>query len=285
MLELEEIKPFGLIVYNRAEQISLSEIDISNIVDWLANYHLLLFRGFSPFDSSEFINYARKLGPLLEWEFGELLNLRMEEKPLNHLFNSGRVEMHWDGAYLTEQPKYSIFQCLNADDTFPGGETIFTNTVKLLKSMSDDDLSEWRSMSISYKTDKAAHYGGNVEIPLICKHPHLQKEVVRFIEPFNEDNIEVNPVEVGIQGIPLERQKEKLLTVINKIYSDDVMYQHHWKKGDFLIYDNNALLHGRNKLQHNVNRHLQRIHILNGEPYDPNRKPNFIGLRSEDVHQ
>lgn len=285
MLEIEKIKPFGLIVNNQAGQMPLSEIAITDIVDWLADHHLLLFRGFSPFESIEFIDYAKKLGPLLEWEFGELLNLRMEEKPLNHLFNSGRVEMHWDGAYLTEQPKYSIFQCLSADESSAGGETIFTDTVKLLQVLDNTDLSEWRNMSISYKTEKAAHYGGDVEIPLIGMHPHLHKEVVRFIEPFNEDNIEVNPVQVGIRGVDKEKQKEKLMSVINKIYGAEVMYQHHWKKGDFLIYDNNALLHGRNKLKNNVKRHLQRIHILNGEPFSPSRKPNFIGLRSEDVHK
>ncbi len=269
-------QPFGIILNSSSSTGSISDIPINEMIDMLDEHKAVIMRGFHPLLPEEFMNYANRYGPLLKWEFGEILNLRIEKKPLNHLFGSGRVEMHWDGAYLTEVPRFSVFQCLESSTEENGGETLFTDTVKFLEQASADDRDKWANTAISYSTQKAAHYSGAVTVPLVGVHPYTGKQVVRFIEPYNEDNLDVNPVHIHIDGMEPTEQESFLKDFINRLYKPDYMYRHRWQKGDFLIYDNNALLHGRSKIEENISRHLQRIHILVGEQNDQSRVPIFI---------
>lgn len=282
MFRSTPITPFGVILTSNEPGRSVVDIAVEELVAQVEQHKAVVLRGFESLSSEQFIAHAKRFGPLLQWEFGELLNLRIEKQPLNHLFSSGRVEMHWDGAYLTEVPRFSLFQCLQASNDNDGGETLFTDTTKMLALATPDERAAWDDATISYSTAKAAHYSGAVTVPLVSNHKG--KATVRFIEPFNEDNLEVNPVHVEVLGVAQEQQESFLRAVIAHIYSPQCMYRHRWQRGDFLIYDNNVLLHGRSKVQGNIERHLQRIHVLEGSPQDPSRVPHFIGAKQADVH-
>jgi alpha-ketoglutarate-dependent taurine dioxygenase len=284
MYELTSQKPFGVVVHALNGSSDIDTLSENDVTEWLDRYKLVVLRGFNALTEAEMMRFAQRFGPLLKWEFGEVLNLRIDKNPQNHLFRSGRVEMHWDGAYLTEVPRYSLFQCLQSSSEGVGGETIFTDTIGLIDRLPADLLAIWTKAFVRYETDKAAHYCGSVTVPLIGRHPRTGQPTVRFIEPYNEDNADINPVHVHVAGLAEEQQEPFLRSVIDQIYAPEVMYRHQWHTGDLLIYDNNALLHGRAALQGNVNRRLQRIHILdpNGQP--DSRSPVFIGAREMDVH-
>ncbi len=284
MYSSASMQPFGLILTNTGSERSIADIPASEMVDMLNEHKAILMRGFSAMSPEDYIAHARRYGPLLKWEFGEILNLRIEKKPPNHIFSSGRVEMHWDGAYLADVPRFSIFQCLTSSIDAEGGETIFTDTVKFLEQASPDDRKMWKKTSISYSTQKVAHFGGAVTVPLVGVHPYTGKGIVRFIEPFNEDNMDVNPVHVNVENMEPTEQEAFLKDFTRRLYSPKFMYQHRWQKGDFLIADNNALLHGRSKLRQNISRHLQRIHILDGNENDASRTPIFLGQEKADIH-
>jgi alpha-ketoglutarate-dependent taurine dioxygenase len=278
------IEPFGLLLEAVQQPCHLGEIPADELAALVERHKAVVLRGFSALSEEEFIGHARRFGPLLRWEFGELLNLRIVKQPPNHLFGSGRVEMHWDGAYLTEVPRFSLFQCLHADHEEGGGETLFTDAARMLELASPQQRAAWERAVVSYSTDKAAHYSGAVTVPLVSPHRGTGAPTVRFIEPFNEDNLEVNPVAVEVQGLPGEEQESFLRQVIDVMYDPRCMYRHRWHSGDFLMYDNHALLHGRAKMERNVARHLQRIHVLDGAPHDASRAPVFIGAKQSDIH-
>lgn len=284
MYSTAPMQPFGLLVTSADPSHTIAAIAAEVLIALVEQHKAVVLRGFAPFAQDEFIGHARKFGPLLRWEFGELLNLRIEKKPSNHLFGSGRVEMHWDGAYLTEVPRFSLFQCLQADHAEDGGETLFTDTERMLSIASAQERAAWSAATIDYSTDKAAHYSGAVTVPLVGRHRDSGAPSIRFIEPFNEDNLEVNPVRVQVQGLPDNEQEAFLRSVIARMYDPRCMYRHRWQQGDFLIYDNHALLHGRSKIDGNIARHLQRIHVLDGEPHDESRVPHFVGAKHADVH-
>jgi alpha-ketoglutarate-dependent taurine dioxygenase len=284
MYSTKPIAPFGLLVTSANPKQSISAIDPGTLAAMIEQHKAVVMRGFAPFTQEQFIDHARQFGPLLRWEFGELLNLRIEKKPANHLFGAGRVEMHWDGAYLTEVPRLSMFQCLRADHGEDGGETLFTDTEQMLAIATAQERAAWGAARISYSTDKAAHYSGAVTVPLVGRHRDSGAPTVRFIEPFNEDNLEVNPVRVEVLDLPADEQEAFLRGVIARLYDPRCMYRHRWQQGDFLVYDNHALLHGRSKIEGNIARHLQRIHVLDGAAREPSRVPHFLGAKQADVH-
>lgn len=287
-IDLQPLDPFGVVARPvtaaSGSPVPLEGLHPADVAGWVAKHRLVVLRGFAPLSSDGLMDFARRFGPLLRWEFGEVLNLKVEENPQNHLFRGGRVEMHWDGAYLTEVPPYSLFQCLHSSQTQPGGETLFTHTPRVVENLDDAELARWSAARIRYSTAKAAHYCGDVTVPLIGRHPRTGEPVVRFIEPYNEDNLDINPVQVHVEGLSEAEQEPFLRRVIGHIYAPEVMYRHAWQSGDFLIYDNLALLHGRARLAGNASRRLQRVHILAHHGSLESRPPVFIGTRQMDVH-
>jgi alpha-ketoglutarate-dependent taurine dioxygenase len=170
------------------------------------------------------------------------------------------VPFHWDGAFAEVVPRFQVFQCLQTAGA--GGETTFCDTVDLLKSASAETVGRWRQITISYQTDKQAHYGGQIKRPLISPHPITGEPTIRFAEPLNEQSINLNPLSLEIEGHSAEAQQQFLDGFIPRLYEAPFYYEHRWQPGDFLITDNHALLHGRTQISDNIARHLQRVHVI-----------------------
>lgn len=263
MYSSTHISPFGLLL--SAKQLrgnTVNEIPTNTLIELVETHKIVVLRGFRALSQSDFKSFARTLGPLLRWDFGEILNLRVEQAPANHLFNSGRVELHWDGAYIPETPRFNMFQCIDASEEGVGGETLFSNTAKIWQEAKDEERALWSRAKLAYSTQKKAHYGGTILVSLADTHPNTGERVLRFIEPYNEDNALVNPVQCSVTGISPIQTDHFISRMVERFYDDRFLYRHRWKKGDFVIIDNNALLHGRAHLQGNISRHLQRIHVL-----------------------
>jgi len=232
--------------------------------DWLAATatarRLVLLRGFRRLETGAFVELAQRLGPLLAWNFGHVLELRIHAEPKNYLFTKGNVPYHWDGAFAATVPRFQIFQCLRSEGS--GGETTFCDTVALLAQASADELRRWRGLQITYQTEQHAHYGGTVTAPLVSAHPITGEPTLRFAEPLNEGSVPLNPLELRIADHSASAQHEFLQSFIPRLYEPPFYYEHAWRSGDLLITDNHALLHGRTTLGANVDRHLQRIHVI-----------------------
>ncbi|MFC4160602.1 TauD/TfdA dioxygenase family protein [Chitinimonas lacunae] len=257
-------QPFGIVIHADHPEQSVADLSPDHLTEQLLANQLLVLRGFRKLDEPDYIGFCEKFGPLFEWEFGVLLNVRMEQNPANHIFSGGRVELHWDGAFAAKTPKFNIFQCLRSSEAGHGGETTFANTAKLLAEASDEDKQRWAAIELEYSTEKKAHYGGAIHARLVDRHPLTGVPVMRFIEPYNEDNMEVNPVKIAVHGLGEHFDSETAFIddLLERLYDDKYLYRHQWQTGDFLMVDNHSLLHGRERIRGNVSRHLQRVHVL-----------------------
>lgn len=262
-MKLTPVRPFGAVLQAEPGEHSILSLEPQAVRELLENHPLLILRGFPLAPDGEYARFARQFGDLLAWEFGEILELKIQPDPSNHIFGQGRVELHWDGAYVDQKPHYNLFQCLRGATPGAGGETLFVDTKRVLASASEDEKSFWRKLTLKYSTEKKAHYGGRIESPLVRESRFETSEVIRYIEPFNEDNLEVNPVTVEIPGLD-PGAAEKFLRDFNaRLYGRDVMYRHTWRAGDYVIADNGQLLHGRSRFLHpDDQRHIKRINIL-----------------------
>ncbi len=262
-MKLTRLAPFGALVEAEGNENSILSIEPSAVRDILAEHLLVVFRGYSLVPDNDYIAFARQFGDLLAWEFGEILELKMQPNPANHIFGQGRVELHWDGAYVENKPHYNLFQCITGATPGAGGETLFVNTLQVLALATEEERRHWQSLTIEYRTEKKAHYGGRIESPLICKNRYDNSDVIRYIEAFNEDNNHINPVDVTVRGLDRETSGNILRDLNTRLYSDKFMYRHTWRAGDYLIADNSRLLHGRSRfVKLNDQRHIKRINIL-----------------------
>lgn len=250
------MEPFGVLL--QGEGKGLAEEPVERLRELVDKNRLVVLRGYSSLEREPLIEYAKSWGPLLEWNFGEVLELEVSEEPKNYLFTSGDVPLHWDGAFAKQEPNYQLFQCRQAPTPGSGGETVFCESMETVARATPEVRKRWEGVTITYRTEKLAHYGGEIRSPLVTAHPKSGEPRLRFAEPPGKDTADLNPLHLDIEG-----DSESLIDELRGVlYDDRNCYRHAWQDGDFLLADNFALLHGRRPFSAHSPRHIQRIHIL-----------------------
>jgi alpha-ketoglutarate-dependent taurine dioxygenase len=218
---------------------------------------VVVLRGFAPLLEDDFPDFCHRFGELQEWDFGVVNKLRVDAEAKNYLYTSGAVPFHWDGAFAGRIPHYIIFHC----DMAPGrggGETLFCDTVRLLKTVPAKLLNQWRRVKITYTTEKVVHYGGTFTSPLIAPHPENGKEILRFAEPV----LDLNPVRLKIDGLTDSSETAFLEDMHERLVDEAVCYAHTWRSGDVVIADNYVLLHGRRGFAQGAERQIRRVNVF-----------------------
>ena len=201
-----------------------------------------------------FLDLARSRGELLHWDFGPLMEMKYDQAAKNYLFSKGPVPFHWDGAFYKE-PEALLFYCTESSGR--GGETLFTDTEKIWESLSDSDRDTLRGITLTYRTQKLAHYGGEIRVPVVQTHPRSGKTILRLAERVES---ELNPVELTIEGA--QDSHAFYAWMVSLLYNPRFLTVHAWEKGDLLTCDNFTYLHGRSALGENRSRTFWRIQIL-----------------------
>lgn len=256
--------PFGLkILFDSTRRPTFKSLPIDELKPILLQHRLILLRGLEPIgDQGEFSTQCARLGELLKWEFGAVFEVVEHTDPKNYLFTNGSVPYHWDGAFAAQAPWLQVFQCREAPGEGIGGETIFCDTPGVWNSLPTQMRELWRSVEIEYTTEKVAHYGGAIRVPLVGIHPLTGETTLRFAEPANATTVSLNTPNLAVHGIEPGIVPEFLEDLCRRIYDPRFVYAHSWQPGDFLIADNHALLHGRNSYGRQSPRRLWRVHVL-----------------------
>lgn len=246
------LTPFGM----KIELSSVTELmeNRSYIFDIAHEHSFVIIRGLnSNLTENDFLEFSKNHGMNKAIQFNDrsIIDIKYIPESPNYLFSTEKVPFHFDGAFH-EMPRYLIWNCV-ASNEVSGGETIFVNGESLIKNL---DFNKENEITINYSTDKIAHYGGDVTIPIKEKHPYKDKYILRYAEPVLTEK---NPLLLNINNV--ENQQIFINTMQNLLYSNDVTLVHEWKLGDIVIADNYSLLHGRLPLSKNVNRHIRRIHV------------------------
>ncbi len=210
-------------------------------------------------NDNELLELAKKLSlkkgelkdKVLHWDFGPIMEMKAKPNATNYLFTEEKVPIHWDKAFFKE-PQYLIFYCLQSEGV--GGETLFCNSSLLYEDLKDN----FPNLSLTYRTEKKAHYGGEFTTNLFCKHPNKFQNIVRFAEAVKTEK---NPVELIINGT-IENKENIYNQLVEFIYREKYLYEHIWQPNDLLIVDNFTFLHGRRELKKNLLRSFKRIQVL-----------------------
>lgn len=253
---LTALKPFGVTIEIQ-NQTEVDQLTGEKLLSLLKEHSLLLIRGLRNFTPLELRSFALSFpkSQLLEWESGDVMEMKPSTDPKNYLFSREKVPFHWDGAFF-KVPDFLVFQCIKAPEAFSGGETLFSNTEKVYRTLTDTEKEALSSVTLTYKTEKVAHYGGEFSTPVLQKHPLTGKGIIRFAE---EVTTSLNPVSLSVKGT--EQPEALIQSLTSKIYNEEVCYAHNWRKGDLLIADNHALLHGRRPFVEETERHLRRVQV------------------------
>ncbi|MGW6427383.1 TauD/TfdA dioxygenase family protein [Nocardia sp. NPDC055053] len=251
--------PFGTIVTAERGDSALDDVPIEELIALTLAEKVVVLRGFDLLEKAELEQYCRGAGEILQWGFGSILDLVVQDTPNNYLFDRGDVPFHWDGAFAAQVPRFFLFQCKRGEGA--GGETVFSDTVQVYKDAPDDLKALWDEAIVTYRTDKLAHYGGSARWPLVGVHPVTGERVIRYAEPLDPARY-LNPLHLTVEGISPEDAVRVMEDLGERLHAARYCYAHEWVTGDIAIVDNSALLHGRNAFKGSIARHLQRIQIV-----------------------
>jgi alpha-ketoglutarate-dependent taurine dioxygenase len=100
--------------------------------------------------------------------------------------------------------------------------------------------------------------------PVLMRHPRSNEDVLYLNASQTERIVELDA-----------REGEALiLELFEYLYDPAFIYEHVWKNGDLVVWDNLALQHGRRAIPEGVKRSLQRVSVGN-DPYGRNMPEEF----------
>lgn len=244
---------------NASEHRDLCEYPLDGLLSLVQHHKLVVLRGFEALSREGLLHYCQSQAKLLSWDFGPVMEMKVDAHTQNYLFTNGDVPLHWDGAFHQE-PKYLLFHCLQAPTLYSGGETLFVDTEMIWESASTLQKEQWFEYALEFKTEKLAHYGGQITKRLVQQHPIKGNTILRFAEPVGDEYL--NPVSVQVLD-KTTHESSLIISTLSELMRNPLnSYFHQWQQGDYLIADNFSLLHGRNPFINHSPRHLRRIQIL-----------------------
>ena len=201
-------------------------------------------------------------------ELYTLSNLDADGKPSGQHPDRGTLAWHTDGSWKQRSGQATIMYC----DEVPleGGETHFCDMYAAWESLSrarqqqllplraihNLDFSRTRRHRVDLMTEQQKRETPPVSQPVVRRHPDTQR-----IALYLGDHAE------SIEGMPYEEGRA-LVEAINAAAIDrSRIYEHRWRAGDLIVWDNRALLHRATEYDAaTVRRVMRRCTVIGEQP-------------------
>jgi taurine dioxygenase len=222
---------------------------------------LVLFRNQS-LNPQDHARAVEILGPVLD-EFGDGTRASMVSNMDRDAYIGGEsddlpLKFHSD-LTSTDSPPWGLsLYAMNVDEAAPG--TRYVNTQLAFRTLPgslrerlaglealdayDSDIAEAGTIR-----DASERVSGRIPHPLIMVHPRNGERQIYGNELWTH----------RIAGMERAQAKALLSEMFGHLYRPEHIYEHQWRNGDLLIWDNIALQHGRDPIPRGVARRLRRV--------------------------
>jgi taurine dioxygenase len=219
------------------------------------------------------VRFAERFGPLATIHTKQFVrahpavmlisNIREDGKPIGAL-PDGEMHFHSDQCHQEKPATASLLYALEIPSK--GGNTLFANAYRAYETLPDSVKRriEGRKALNAYDYDSAATRRGTKikeGVPFYA-HP-----VVRTHPVTGRKALYVNRLmTVRIEGMPDEESEDILQTLFDHQEQPQFIYEHVWRPGDILMWDNRCTLHARTDFSADERRLLRRVTILGEKP-------------------
>jgi taurine dioxygenase len=186
-------------------------------------------------------------------------NVREDGKPIGAL-PDGEMHFHTDQCHQERPAKASMLYALEVPSM--GGNTLFANGYRAYETLPPEIKRriEGRKAVNAYDYDAAATKRGTRLAPSVPSYAH---PVVRTHPATGRKALYVNRLmTVRIEGLPVQESDELLAILFDHQERREFIYEHVWRPGDLLIWDNRCTLHARTDFSPNERRLMRRVTIL-----------------------
>jgi taurine dioxygenase len=273
--------PFALRPLSAALGAEIIGVDLSEEIDdhtfaqirdaWHRKLVILL-RG-QELSEQDQVRFAEKFGPPAVIHTKQFVrnhpavmlisNIREDGKPIGAL-PDGEMHFHTDQCHQERPAMASMLYALEVPST--GGNTLFANGYMAYETLPDGIKRriEGRKALNAYDYDAAAMKRGTRLAEGVPSYVH---PVVRTHPATGRKALYVNRLmTVRIEGLPAQESDELLATLFDHQERREFIYEHVWRAGDLLMWDNRCTLHARTDFSPNERRLMRRVTILGEKP-------------------
>jgi len=178
-------------------------------------------------------------------------------------FGDGEFWFHIDSGYTSRPYKYTFLFALELPSE--GGHTLFSNMYKAFDAVPDElkhKLEGKRALHIhEYNRNRQASHAGDISGVPHCYHPVFTTHPDTGRKSLFVDRL----MTTSIEGF----NEEEGAAILDRLYDigerREFIYEHVWRLGDFLMWDNRCTIHARTDFPKDERRLLRRCAVEGGE--------------------
>ena len=190
-------------------------------------------------------------------------NIREDGKPIGAL-PDGEMHFHTDQCHQERPAMASMLYALEVPRA--GGNTLFTNGYTAYETLPPEIKRriDGRKALNAYDYETAATKRGTRLAQGVPSYAH---PVVRTHPATGRKALYVNRLmTVRIEGLPAQESDGLLAMLFDHQERRDFIYEHVWRAGDLVIWDNRCTLHARTDFSPDERRLMRRVTILGEKP-------------------
>jgi len=256
-------------------------IDLSKEIDDLTfaqirdawHDHLVILLRDQELSEEDEVRFAEKFGPPAVIHTKQFVrnhpavmlisNIREDGKPIGAL-PDGEMHFHTDQCHQERPAMASMLYALEVPSA--GGNTLFANGYKAYATLPDaiKRRIDGRKALNAYDYDTASTKRGtrladgvpSYVHPVVRTHPATGRKALYFNRLMT----------VRIEGLPADESDELLDLLFEHQERREFVYEHVWRPGDLLMWDNRCTLHARTDFSPDERRLMRRVTILGEKP-------------------
>ncbi len=235
--------------------------------------HLVILLRNQKLTEDDQVRFAERFGPPAKIHTGQFVqknpavmlisNIREDGKAIGAL-PDGEMQFHTDQCHQERPAKASMLYAIEVPSK--GGNTLFANAYMAYETLPDDVKGrlEGRKALNAYDYDSAATIRG-AEVPESA--PSYWHPVVRTHPETGRKALYVNRLMTRrIEGLSPQESEELLNFLFDHQEQPQFIYEHVWRVGDILMWDNRCTLHARTDFSPDERRLMRRVTILGEKP-------------------
>jgi taurine dioxygenase len=237
--------------------------------------HLIILLRNQTLDEDAQVRFAENFGPPAKTTSGRtysgvkhpsvmlVSNIREDGKPIGAL-PDGEMHFHTDQCHQEIPAKATLLYAIEIPSQ--GGNTLFANTYTAYETLPDDikrRLEGRRALNAyDYNADVTIRRS---EVP--DGTPSQWHPVVRTHPATKRKALYVNRLMTRkIEGLPANESDELLNFLFDHQEQPKFVYEHVWRPGDIVMWDNRCTLHARTDFSDKERRLMRRVTILGEKP-------------------
>jgi len=190
-------------------------------------------------------------------------NIRENGKQIGAL-PDGEMQFHSDQCYQEKPAMASMLYAIEVPSV--GGNTLFANAYAAYETLNGDIKRrlDGRKALHAYDYDNASMKRGTQIKEGV---PHFSHPAVRTHPATGRKALYVNRLmTIAIEGLPEAESDELLNALFVHQENPAFVYEHVWRVGDLLMWDNRCALHARTDFSNDERRLMRRVTVLGERP-------------------